>query len=186
MGKELSKQRDFARTFFPREVQKKIGTNWKFQDADSVRRNRSLNVPEKYESVVLQVIRDLFLEKKKVPTLDNILTKLKSLNVSDVVRHNLFDDQLVLREEELIWPWSRTTLYRYMQSIGFINDDRISHYKQTKQRPDIVTMCGNYLEWIQKYRDEWYNIYYQDETWVFKTMTRSKVWKDGNKKPLMT
>ena len=71
-----------------------------------------MNVPGKYESVVRQVIRDLFLEKKKVPTLDNILAKLKSLNASDVVQHNLFDDQLVPREEELIWPWGRTTLYR--------------------------------------------------------------------------
>ena len=55
-----------------------------------------MSVSEKYESVVVRrVIRDLFLEKKKVPTLDNILTKLKSLNVSDVVHHNLFDDQFV-------------------------------------------------------------------------------------------
>ena len=51
-----------------------------------------------------------------------------------------------------------------MKSIGFIYDDRISHYEHTKQRPDIVTMRDNYLEWIQKYRDEGYNIYYQDET----------------------
>ena len=66
-------------------------TNWKFQDVDSVRRNRSMNVPEKCESVVHQVIRDLFLEEKKVPTLGNILTKLKRLNSSEAVQHNLFD-----------------------------------------------------------------------------------------------
>ena len=41
-----------------------------------------------------QIIRDLFLEKKKVPTLDNILTKLKSINVSDVVQNNLFEINL--------------------------------------------------------------------------------------------
>ena len=73
-------------------ISEKVVTNWKFQDADSVRRNRSVNVPEKCESVLRQVIRDLFLEEKKVPTLDNILTKLKRLNSSEAVQHNLFDD----------------------------------------------------------------------------------------------
>ena len=180
-------QRTVEATGFCKNIVSKISsetvvTNWKFQDADNVKRNRSMGVSEKYESVVRQVIRDLFLEKKKVPSLDNILTKLRSLNVSDVVHHNLFDDQVVPAEEETIWPWGRTTLYRYMKSIGFIYDDRISYYEHTKQRPDIVTMRDNYLEWIQKYRDEGYNIYYQDETWVFKNMTTSKVWKDVIKK----
>ena len=85
------------------------------------------------------VIRDLLAEKNKVPTLGYILTKLKSLNVSDVVQHNLFDDQLVTEEQQTIWVWGRTTLYRYMQSIGFIHD-RISHYEHAKQRRDIVAM----------------------------------------------
>ena len=46
------------------------------------------------------------------------------------------------------------SLNRYMQSIGFIYDDRISYYQQTKQFRDMVTMRDNYLEWIQKYHDE--------------------------------
>ena len=63
-----------------------------------------MNFLEKYENVVRQVSRDLFLEKSKVPTLDNILTKLKGLNVSEVVQHNLFGDQLVPEEEGTICP----------------------------------------------------------------------------------
>ena len=35
-------------------------------------------------------------------------------------------------------------------------------------------MRDNYLEWIQKYRYEGYNVYYQVESWVFKSMTTSK------------
>ena len=69
-----------------------------------------------------------------------------------------------------------------MQSIGFIYDDRAIRYEHTKQHPYIVTMRDNYLEWIQKFRDEGYKIYYQDETWVFKNMTTSKVWEDPYKK----
>ena len=71
-----------------------------------------MNLSEKYESVVHQVIRDLSLEKSKVSTPDNILTKLKSLNVSDAVQHNLFNGQLVPEEEETICSWGRNTLYR--------------------------------------------------------------------------
>ena len=38
-------------------------------------------------------------------------------------------------------------------------------------------MRYDYLEWIEKYRKEGRRIYFQDETWVFKNMTCSKVWK---------
>ena len=69
-----------------------------------------------------------------------------------------------------------------MQSIGFTYDYRISHCDYTKHHPDIVTMRGNYSEWVQKYRYEGYNIYYPDETWEFKNRTKSKVWKDVIKK----
>ena len=121
-------QRTVEATGFCKKTVSKINselvvTNWKFQGAQCVQRNRSMNVGKKYESVVRQVIRNLFLEKKEVPTLDSVLTKLKGLNLSDVVQHNLFDDHFVPAEEEKIWTWVRTTLYRYMQSIGFIYDD---------------------------------------------------------------
>ena len=76
----------------------------------------------------------------------------------------------------------RTNLYRYMQSIDFIYDYRISYYGHTKQRPDIVTIRANYLKCVLKYRDEGSNTYYQDKTWVFKNMTISKLWKFANKK----
>lgn len=42
---------------------------------------------------------------------------------------------------------------------------------------DIVSMGDNYLDWIQKYREDGYRTYYQDETWVFKNMTCGKVWR---------
>ena len=127
------------------------------------------------------VIRDLFAEKNKVPTLGYIRTKLKSLNISGMAQHNLFDDQLVTEEQQTIWVWGRTTLYRYMQSIGLIYD-RISHYEHAKQRRDTAAMRDDSWEWIQKYQDEGYNIYYQDGTCVFKNITISKARKDANKK----
>ena len=58
-----------------------------------------------------------------------------------------------------------------MQGNGFIFDHRINYYKVSKQCDDMISMWENYFEWIQKYRDNGYSIYYQDETWVFKNMT---------------
>ena len=68
-------QRTLEATGFCKNIVSKINsetfvTNWKFQDAQSVRRNRSMNISEKYESVLRQVIRNLFLEKKEVTTLE--------------------------------------------------------------------------------------------------------------------
>ena len=81
-----------------------------------------------------------------------------------MVQFNLCDDGFVPAKEETIWTWNRNILYRCMQPIGFIYDDRISRYEHTKKRTDIFIMRNNYIEWIEKYRDEKYNIYYQDET----------------------
>lgn len=68
-------------------------------------------------------------------------------------------------------------MHRLLHSCGFIFDDRVIHYEATKSREDIVSMRHNYLEWIDKYRQEGYDILFQDETWVFKNMTSKKVWK---------
>ena len=38
-------------------------------------------------------------------------------------------------------------------------------------------MRNNYLKWISHYREKGYRIYYQDETWVFKNMNWTKIWK---------
>ena len=67
-----------------------------------------------------------------------------------------------------------------MKSICFIYGERVSHYEHTETIEDVVKMRNNYLTWIDKYRQEGYRIYYQDETWVFKNMTCTKVWRDSS------
>lgn len=54
-----------------------------------------------------------------------------------------------------------------MKKNGFIFQDQVTQYEYTKNREDILSMRDNYLEWIEKYRANGYNIFYQDETWVF-------------------
>ena len=39
-------------------------------------------------------------------------------------------------------------------------------------------MRDNYSDWISGYQEQGYNIDYQDETWIFKNMSCSKVLKD--------
>ena len=39
-------------------------------------------------------------------------------------------------------------------------------------------MRDNYLKWVSYYRENEYRIYNQDETWVFKNMACTKIWKD--------
>ena len=65
-----------------------------------------------------------------------------------------------------------------MKSNGFIYGDKISHYEYTKNWADVIIMRNNYLDWISQYREEGYRIYYQEETWVFRNMTRNKIWRD--------
>ena len=66
-----------------------------------------------------------------------------------------------------------------MYQTVFIYDNYITHYEFTKSRSDIVSMRDSYSEWIEKYRSEGYQIFYQDETWIFMNMDSRKVWKDS-------
>ena len=65
-----------------------------------------------------------------------------------------------------------------MKRIGFVYEDRATHYEHTRNRVDIIKMRDNYLDWIRKYREERCRVYYQDETWVLKNMSYTKVCKD--------
>ena len=60
-----------------------------------------------------------------------------------------------------------------MKSIGFTCNERVSHYEHTKNRRDVVAMRDDYLERVERYRQDVFSIFYQDETWVFKNMTSS-------------
>ena len=140
-----------------------------------LRVQRPSQVPKGMHTVVRKVIRDLFLEKKTTPTLDTIFERLCVLTVHDVHDLNFFNESDIPCMTSKVWLWSRTTLYRFMESIGFVYGDRVSHYEHTKNREDIACMRDDYSDWISYYRSNDYTIYYQDETWVFKNMTSSEI-----------
>ena len=89
---------------------------------------------------------------------------------------NIFDNILPLPPlDSLAWTWGRATLYKFMLASGFVFGDKVSYYEVSKKREDIVSMRDNYPEWIDQYGNNGNDIYYQEETWVFKNISTDKV-----------
>ena len=153
--------------------------NWPHEDGVKVTRLRESSVPGSYMSIIRQVVRDILKEKVMMPTIDEVYSRVSAIKVSDVLLINIFDDSLPTPPlDYLVWTWGRTTSYRFMQASGFVFGDKVSYYEVIKQREDIASMRDNYHEWIYLYRNNGNDIYYQDETWVFKNMSSNKVWND--------
>lgn len=151
--------------------------NWALEHGSKLRYNSKMVVPDNFAAVIRKIVRDIFLEKERVPTIDSVFERIKQYTVQDIQDCNL-DSMEVVDEDMEVWKWSRATLHRYMQKIGFVYKNRVSYYQHTKERQDVVAMRDNYLEWIQYYRENNYEIFYQDETWVFKNLTKKMVWQD--------
>ena len=79
--------------------------------------------------------------------------------------------------ENSLWIWSRSTLHRFIKSIGFAYEDKTSHYQHTRDRVHVLKIRDGYLEWLYYYREQRYRIFYQNKTWLFKNMTCSKIWQ---------
>ena len=128
--------------------------NWKYNAGESLSIKRLGEVPKNYCSVIRQIVRDLLLEKIQVPTIDIVFERISQLKVGDVDNHNFFTSNEIPDQDEYIWKWSRSTLYNFMKSVGFVYEDKLSHYEHTKSRADVVAMRDNYLEWIHQYGTE--------------------------------
>lgn len=79
-------------------------------------------------------------------TVDLVFEAVSSIRAEDAMHINIFEDETLPNDDALIWPWCRSTLYRYVKRIGFLYDIRVSHYESTKTREDIfecVTIISN-------------------------------------------
>jgi hypothetical protein len=80
------------------------------------------------------------------------------------------------REEPRIkWRWKQSALHTFLTQHGFMFKSRKNQYDRQREREDIVVMRATYLEWVQKYCERGYCIFYQDEAWVFKNMSQGKM-----------
>lgn len=80
-----------------------------------------------------------------------IFEKISSFKFSDVSDCNVFQEDVIGSN---IWTWCRATLYSFMKLISFVHRGKINHYEHTKTRQDVIAMRDNFLEWIEKYRQE--------------------------------
>ena len=81
-----------------------------------------------------------------------------------------------LREDETFPPMSRSKLHATLKTLGFTYKGR-KKKMSVYQRFDIVVSRHKFLMNMEKYRNEGYNIYYQDETWCNANHTREYVWQ---------
>ena len=62
--------------------------NWPIQPDARIGVERECSIPEIFDILVRQTIRDLYLEKKQMPSVKHIFTKLAGLKVCDIVHLN--------------------------------------------------------------------------------------------------
>ena len=152
--------------------------NWHIESGSHFQVSQESDLPKSFETILRIVVRNLFLEKSIVPSVNRIYERITSLDVRHSLNMNLFLGTDIPTEESKLCVWSRSTLYRFMKKIVFVYDERISHYENKNMMRDIIKMRDDYQEWIDKYRNASRRIYYQDETWLFKNMVCNKIWKD--------
>lgn len=99
-----------------------------------------------------------FFFRNEIPTLDKICT--------------------VVNSDPDLPNFSRTTLYRLLNHIGFTYEKR-NRNSCLIDREEIILWRRRYLRAIRRYRAEGKCIYFMDETWVNAGHTKEKVWQDA-------
>ena len=69
--------------------------------------NSSKSLPDCYTVLVRQTVRDIFLEKGKVPTLDSIFQRLTSLTFAEVEHLHLRTEEDFPHLDRTVWTRSR-------------------------------------------------------------------------------
>ena len=82
-----------------------------------------------------------------------------------------------VNEDDSLPQFSRTTLYRFLQDIGFqyLRRGNKGAFIETNE---IITWRHKYLRQIKRFRGENKAIIYTDESWVNVGLTVTKEWKD--------
>ena len=78
------------------------------------------------------------------------------------------------------YVWSRATLHRAMQDIGFSFSRGPNHYDVAREKPSVRKQRNNFIDTVRKYREAGRTIYYTDETWLNKNMSTYRSWNDGS------
>ena len=118
---------------------------WLVQSGSHVQVSQDSQVPESFAIIARKVIRDLFIEKKLVPSVNRIYERISSLKVQHVLDLNLFVGIDIPTDDSKSWVWSKSILHRIMRKIGLIYDDRLTRHEPTKMNQDIFKVRVDYL-----------------------------------------
>lgn len=86
--------------------------HWKRKPDTPVNVQQATHVPENFPFVIDHVVREIYLEGARVPTLDIIIDKLLQKRVQNFEHLNLFHGRAIPNLSSSSCIWSRTSLYR--------------------------------------------------------------------------
>jgi len=78
------------------------------------------------------------------------------------------------------YSWSRTTLLRALQDIGFTFSKGPDQYDVAREKPSVIRQREDFIDTQRQYRASGKVIYYTDETCANKNMSVYRSWNDGN------
>ena len=96
----------------------------------------------------------MFLKKKQQLTIVLIYEKILQETVKNVVHLNLFDCPKITIPKSPKCFWSRSTVYRFMKSIGFDYEEKLPQCEYKLDKEGFLKMCYNHLGWLEYNREE--------------------------------
>jgi transposase len=139
----------------------------KFND-ERPERVRNMIVPDGWQDVIREVMRDLYrTDKKAHPSLDDLLVLLTNPPKCGPVTRSSVDLQ---------WQWSRSTLHQYLLRVNFYSKERRDYYAGIREKPSIRLQRARYIRQVREFRAAGREIVYMDETWINERMTEERYW----------
>ena len=131
--------------------------------SESESRVRATTVPREWRAAIRTTISARFLASQRV-TLDALLASLTAHPPPPYCEP---------------FAWSRTTLWRTLQRMGYVCGKGSSEFKILREQPSVAGQRLKYLRKIQELRAAGHRIFYQDETWLNKNMVPERQWRDA-------
>ena len=86
------------------------------------------------------------------------------------------DIQAEIRRKEIDINLSDRHMRNILHQMGYVHRKSADDRDLVVERPEAILARAQFLRDIKRYRDEGYNVYYLDETWINKNHHRSLAW----------
>jgi hypothetical protein len=82
--------------------------------------------------------------------------------------------------DEDVFPFGLTRFSQLLGELGYVHKDSGDDRERLKMQEHVLLQREKYLIKIDRLRSQGYVVFYMDETWVNKNMTRKKAWEMGD------